>query len=380
MKGLPKSQVIVHVAGGEHETEIQRQSRKFAAKQLLLVEAVDVDAGVPAYLPPVYIENTGADAVSLTRKHHLADRLVFRELERESFSSVRARSPSFEKEEAYKEARFYQERGAEAELRLKQRFVKQHSPFQLLSPRAFFTTRLFNIRNRKLPREAFVTIELPTGEGAPNGSYHGPELRQSDGLVFLSQVNMLRDVEVGTVVSFSPEAMCRALWSRYDGKCRVQLLEHLFRLQHGSLRFRGVSVQLCLRLEYPKKGFWKVSLDKDIVKLFSYWTEVWMSLPLRLTLRDGLASWLYGYVESQTKLIPTPVEVLLKSSGSDASGRAFVTSLRAALSELAAAHVVDDLWSITNGVLRWMKGRRRPAVSPLLPSHSGTSAVQSDVL
>jgi hypothetical protein len=380
MKGLPKTQFTVQAACGQHETEIQRRSRKIAAKQLLLVEAFDVDAGVPAFLPPVYIEDTGADAISLTRKHQLADRLVFKELERESFSSARSRSPSVCKEEAYNEAKFYQERGAEAELRLTQRFVKQHSPFQFLSPRAFFTTRLFNIRNRKLPRVAFVTVELPTGEGALNGSYHGPELRQSDGLVFLSLVNMLRDVEVGTVVSFSPEGMCRALWSRYDGKCRVQLLDHLFRLQHGSLRFRGISVQLCLRLEYPERGLWKVSLDKDIVKLFSHWTEVWMSLPLRLTLRDGLASWLYGYIESQTKLIPTPVEALLKSSGSNASSRAFVTSLRAALSELAAAHVVDDKWSITNGVLRWMKGRRRLAASLPLSSHSATMAMQSDVL
>ena len=122
--------------------------------------------------------------------------------------------------------------------------------------------------------------------------------------------------------------------------------------------FPDFSVQLVLQFDYPASGAWTVALDPRIVQLFRASPGVWMDLRSRLDLPDGLASWLYGYVQSQTRLIPTPLQTLIHRCGSEANFKTFTKRMHAALKVLAEMGVIDNGWFIARQEVHWRKSRR----------------------
>ncbi len=238
---------------------------------------------------------------------------------------------------------------------LRRSFIPLHGPGQLISPRDLFTGPVFRVRSKAIPRERFVEFTVPASSGASSLKYSGPELRQSDGLVFLALINMARDVRVGKPVSFSPEEVCRALQGQYNGPARKRLRDSVQRLQQALLKFDTFSVQLCQRFDYPSQGQWTVALDRQVVELFGRVPNVWLDLGRRLSLPEGLSTWLYAFIESQTTLIPMKTEALRELCGSEATSRAFENKLREALKHLNEHQVIDPGWRIEKGVLRWRK-------------------------
>lgn len=261
-----------------------------------------------------------------------------------------------ERNRLYREIQEQQDEQHRLEQVLEQDFMPQHGPLQLLSPRAFFVSPLFRVASKRLTRQRDISLEMTSPHtGGKALRYTGPELRQSDGLVFMTLLNLVRDVRVGERVSFNAEQLCRAAFGRYDGPTRNLLRDHVKRLQRGLVEFEEFSVQLCLRFEYPKRGAWSVALDKDVVQLFQRSAQVWLDLPKRAALPEGLSTWLYAYVESQTRLIPLRIDSLRALCGSDASSESFPRTLRLALKELTAHGVLDEGWSMKGGVVHWRK-------------------------
>jgi len=238
---------------------------------------------------------------------------------------------------------------------LRSQFVPQHGGQQLISPRAFFVSPLFRVAGRQTPREPNIGLLLTAPTGGTVLRYTGPELRQSDGMVFMALLRLARDAQVETEVSFSAEEVCRDVFGRYDGSSRSLLREHVKRLQKGVVEFGTTSVQLCLRFDFPARGPWSVALDRDIVALFSQSAAVWVDRAVRKQLAEGLSSWLYGFVESQSRLIPIPVETLRALCGSDASSDSFVRLVRRALHDLERAGVLDSNWVVSSRAVRWRK-------------------------
>ena len=115
---------------------------------------------------------------------------------------------------------------------------------------------------------------------------------------------------------------------------------------------------------------WSVRFDPDIVRLFAD-THVWLDLRVRLDLPNGLATWLFGYVEAQTRLIPMKTEVLRRLCGSDADGRAFTNMLRKALEHLKTHGVIDEGYKIKEGQVRWRKPRPNFVENPAMRAVSG---------
>ena len=278
-------------------------------------------------------------------------------LREDTHKELRGMKPSPEKDVLYKELHHYAEEAAEMERRLQEYFIPLHGPTQFLSPRAFFRSSIFNARSRSVERSPNVELELPAEPDGPTIRYSGPELRQSDGRVFLALLHMLRDIQVGTKVTLLPEALCIALFGRYDGNTRKQLRTHIQRLQKGLIVTDRFSVQLCQEFDYPARGPWRVALHPHIVELFRLSPRVWLSMSVRLTLTEGLPTWLYAYIESQTHLIPMRIAKLRELSGSESEERAFVNSMRLALKELANRDIIEPGWSLRQGLIRWMKKR-----------------------
>ncbi len=235
-------------------------------------------------------------------------------------------------------------------------FVPQHGSEQLISPQSFFTSRLFNIKNRNASREMHLKFTL--GPESPSSvQYVGPELRQGDGLVFMAMLNVCRDYRVGKQASFDVGQMTAALWGSYNGQARARLKKIIQRLLRATMEFEGFTVQLVQRFEHPKHGPWIVSLDKDIVSLFKNERLVWLDLSLRRRITEGLATWLYGYIRSQTFLIPWAIDKLRVSCGSDASSKTFREILHQSLDELANEGVIDVGWFFRAERVHWRKPR-----------------------
>lgn len=298
----------------------------------------------------------GADEGLLTRADVLAQKQSLR-TEVDALAKEAKSHPvnSPERNSLYREIQHHIDEQSRLEEVLGAEFVPQHGPSQLVSPRAFFVSPLFRVCSKRLERARDLSLELKGSTGQVLFRYNGPELRQSDGLVFMSLLNLVRDVRAGETVSFHAEELCRTVFRRYDGPARAQLRDHIKRLQRGLIEFDRVSVQLCMRFEFPSKGPWTVALDKDIVRLFKQSPQVWLDLPRRQALPEGLTTWLYSFIESQTRLIPMPVASLKQMCGSDASEDSFPRTLRLALKELKEHQVIDPGWKVAGGMVHWRK-------------------------
>ena len=241
------------------------------------------------------------------------------------------------------------------EIVLAENFIHLHSSSQLVGSRDIFPTPIFNIRNQKSPRERRVELSFTSADGTVV-KYEGPELRQDDGLVFMALLNVARDVRVGTTVGFSAQILCESLWGYYDGAARSRLKAMICRLQEAMLQFPTFRVQLVQRFDFPKRGLWSVGLDADIVRLITKKTVVWLDFEQRLSLPNGISSWLYTYIRSQTRLIPTKVDQLRRLSGSEGALDGFRESLKNAMGVLTGAQLVDVGWYIDkHDMLHWQK-------------------------
>lgn len=237
-------------------------------------------------------------------------------------------------------------------------FVPRHSQGQLISPQDLLVSRLFNVKNKATQRVHLVQFDLMVSSSKVM-SYSGPELRQPEGLVFMALVNLARDYAVGTAVAFEPAKMCDALYGYSDSRSRLQLKESIKRLMQAVLTFPDFSVQLAQMFTHPSRGNWSVALDPQIVRLFSASNYIWLDLNLRRELTEGLATWLYGYVRGQARLMPTPLAHLRDASGSDArTVGAFQRSLYPALRELTAVGVLEEGSRVANGVLHWRRATK----------------------
>lgn len=245
-----------------------------------------------------------------------------------------------------------EERHLEEELQ--RSYIPQHGPRQFISPRVILRTALFRVASRSAARKP--EIDLTLADDTQNGliRYVGPELRQTEGLVFMALLHMLRDLPVGTAATFHPKALYISLFGHYDGRARPRLAAAIRRLLRGQITTKHYTVQLCHRFDHPARGPWTVAIDPDIVRLFAC-SKVWLDIGTRVSLPEGLATWLYGYIESQSRLIPTSVAQLRNLCGTEASQTAFINSLRIALAHLNAHGVIDSGYKISAGSVRWRK-------------------------
>lgn len=349
-------------SGGSHEAEGAPPSPSGDQPDVMAGSPTRGGAVAPrepfARLPLLALEYHDAGEDTRTRRGTIAAKRIEESLRQHTVRELRQTRSDEEKAPLRREIRAHADKEVFLEDQLRTAFIPLHTPEQFLGPRIFFVSALFRVRGTKEARQQRLELQLPVPCGAPEIRYAGPELRQSDGLVFLALLHMLRDFRAGIAVSLRPEAVCLSLFGRYDGNARRQLREHIQRLQQGLLIFSTFSVQLCQTFEYPKTGPWTVALDRHIVELFSVSPEVWFPLHERLSLPEGMATWLYTFISSQSRLIPMRLTKLRELCGSQASDKAFSNRTRDALKLLARLGTIDPGWSLKGGEVRWRKPAR----------------------
>lgn len=317
----------------------------------------ETDARQRALPEPVFVDDSFRPEHDLRRVHIERVKFCKSLMDDVATEARQAKNGSNEKNELWSQLRQIREDVQHHELILAESFVHLHSSSQLVGNRNIFSSPIFNIRNQKSPRQSRVELSLALTDDTEI-RYEGPELRQDDGLVFMALLNIARDVRLGRAVGFSAQTLCQTLWGYYDGAARGRLKTIICRLQEAMLQFPSFRVQFVQRFDFPKNGLWSVCLDADMVKLITKETVVWLDFEKRLSLASGIATWLYGYICSQTRLIPTKVDRLRLLSGSAGALDGFRESLKNAMGVLAVAHLVDVGWSIDrHDMLRWQKIR-----------------------
>lgn len=197
-------------------------------------------------------------------------------------------------------------------------------------PNEILRSSLFNAKNRKHPR-VMMKSELIAIIGDGRITYRGEELRQDDEKVWLQLVHLARQHVAGQLVEFTAYAFCKAIRWTINQKSYERLKESLRRMQATGLDVyskrldRGVSLSMIPVFEYEdsenqkRLPQWRVRIAPELVELFGkdHYTQIeWEQ---RLSLPDGLATWLHGYLASHRVPHPIKIETVAHGSGMNAT-------------------------------------------------------------
>lgn len=237
-------------------------------------------------------------------------------------------------------------------------FLAQHSSNQFCSPQGFLTSAMFSARSRKVERAKNVRVPLQSLRGEQL-AYLGEELRQIDERVLLSLFNVARHFRLGTRVAFSAREFCDATAGGHGGSARRRIQDCVRRLLNAKVELgstaNGNQINLLESCECGGAEEWVVALSTDVSAIYHCSRRVFLDIGQRQQLPDGLATWFYGYVLSQTKLIPQALTFLAEACGSDADDISFRDTLPPVMRKLADAGVVDSGWFIKQRRLHWRK-------------------------
>lgn len=187
------------------------------------------------------------------------------------------------------------------------------------SPNEFLRCALFNARNKTVKRtywSAKTPLKIPI-LGGGSIEYVGEELRQLDEKVWLHLIHLGRKGPAGERVEFVAKQFCEEIgWplckSSYD-----QLRVCLRRLQATAVTVVsdrlavGVTLSLVMECEYkdklrnPELRRWWVMIDPRLITLFGGKHFTYIEWQQRLSLPDGIATWLHGFF--CTHRYPKPV-------------------------------------------------------------------------
>jgi len=154
--------------------------------------------------------------------------------------------------------------------------------------------------------------------------YIGEELRQDDETVWMQLVHLAKEAR-SECVSFTPYSFLKAVKWPIKGTSYTRLLTSIRRLATSGLevyssRFdKGVSTKLIAKYEYSKgtDNPWKVQVfnkDDELLFLFDklYSRLDWET---RLTLPEGVSTWLHGFFSSHREPFDHKIETLAIGAG-----------------------------------------------------------------
>jgi len=193
-------------------------------------------------------------------------------------------------------------------------------------PNELVRCAVFSAKNRKERREVYranAPLIVPV-IGGGEVVYIGEELRQDDETVWMQLVHLAKEAR-SECVSFTPYSFLKAIKWPIKGASYTRLLTSIRRLATSGLevyssRFdKGVSTKLIAKYEYSKGADapWKVQVfnkDDELLFLFDklYSRLDWET---RLTLPEGVSTWLHGFFSSHREPFDHKIETLAVGAG-----------------------------------------------------------------
>lgn len=216
---------------------------------------------------------------------------------------------------------------------------------------------LFSVARNK----AGVNVDA-TWSKAGRGSirYRGPALSQSHQTLFLTLVHVRAGQPVGNAIDFNPSELLTLMGWSSNGRNIERLrsmLEDLFEARldvwgPDETERQALSVRFFSDKHLPDERAqpWSVSLSDKVLRLFKGHLT-FLNVRKRANLREGLATFLYGYVSASTGPVPFDIEGIRQASGAETRAGAFGGKLREALDTLVATGCIAD-YKTTGGKVR----------------------------
>lgn len=193
-------------------------------------------------------------------------------------------------------------------------------------PNELVRSAVFSAKNRKEHREVYgasAPLIVPV-IGGGEIVYIGEELRQDDETVWMQLVHLAKESR-SEWISFTPYSFLKAINWPIKGANYTRLLTSIRRLKTSGLevysgRFdKGVSTALITNYEYSKNEDipWKVHVFNKDDQLFFLFDKLYSRLDwqTRLTLPEGVATWLHGFFSSHKEPYDHKVETLAQGAG-----------------------------------------------------------------
>lgn len=213
-------------------------------------------------------------------------------------------------------------------------------------PNEIVRSALFCAKNRNKPRQYLKQAQVSI-IGGGTIRFTGEELRQDDQLVWLQLLHVARNHELGNTIRFTPYSFCKSLRWSACGRSYTRLKLSLSRMQATSLSIysnrlkEGVSLSMIPYFKWSDDQGnslreYEVRVAKELFILFGqvYYTRIqWEQ---RLTLPDGLATWLHAYYASHSAPFPLKISTLKSGAGLTTTNK---SSLRQNI-EIALNHLV----------------------------------------
>lgn len=193
--------------------------------------------------------------------------------------------------------------------------------------------------------------------------FKGMELRQDDLRVLLTLIKMNAKLPAADCITFCPRTFCRDVLRWADSSDSVaKLRASIIRMHDVRIQVEGgTQMWLCSLVGHAffdsaPGSVWSVNLDKSVADMMRG-QLTYLSVEDRLGMRDGLESWLYGYVKADACYAPIDRAELRERSGCTYEQKDFNKHLKCVLDGFVEAGIVEG-WELEKGRLRIRKGVR----------------------
>lgn len=209
-------------------------------------------------------------------------------------------------------------------------------------------SRLFGHRSGN--REVFAEFTPVPAYGKSKIEYKGEELRQDDLRVLLALIRIRAGGGCETAIEFNPREFCvktlgwgdsggsveklnEAILRLHDAKCRL----YYFHEKSGKEVFQGISFITEFSI---LKGARSVQLSPSLVTLLTGWYRSYMRVSERMSMKDGLGSWLYGVIKADSCELGFDLEQLRAVSGSPMILKEFNRAVSKSMAEFEKMGVI----------------------------------------
>jgi TrfA protein len=236
-------------------------------------------------------------------------------------------------------------------------------------PNEIVRSALFNARNRNLPRSYFEEAEIAV-IGGGRITYTGKELRQDDETVWLQLIHLARNKPLGQAIEFTPYSFCKSIGWTIEGRSYLRLRACLIRMKATSLSVYSGRISAGVALSLIREFSWKdvetgrasrlykVEVHPSLVQLFQGDHFTRFEWSQRLSLPDGIATWLHCYLASHRDPYPIKFETIKSGAGITTRRMTRVRELiEKALRELVKVGFLID-WKIAGELVHVRRSRR----------------------
>lgn len=228
-------------------------------------------------------------------------------------------------------------------------------------PNALARSSLFNVdRVRAGGERAYLKQVTIASDDCVSVKYTGEQLRTDDEDVWLQLVHMSRD-DLAQELQFTCRSMLNAIGWSSNSTNRERLKRTIYRLLGAQLIVEGpregYASSLVHSFHWKDKSAelreWKVTLNRDLAKLFAMTYRTRIDWETRLSL-SPIGKRLHEYVLSHRVPWPISLEHLREMCGSRAELKEWRRLVQAAMDSLVQAGAISS-FLIANGFMTWKR-------------------------